>query len=300
MPHKASPGLTIFVILVVFALIVAAPSARDTASATLQLTPTRIISLIPAVSEMLFAIGAGPQVVAVSSFDDYPPEVLTLPRVGALLDPDLERILSLRPDLVIVYESQIDLRLQLERSAIPMFVYKHAGLVDVTATLRQLGERIGRGDHAAGLVRRIDESLSDIRRRVAGRPRPRTLLVFGRDAMTLRGIYASGGVGFLHDMLIAAGGDNVFSEVKQQSVQATSELILSRRPDVILELRSGHMTAEVQQRERAVWQILPSVPAVRTGRIAIVTDPRTVVPGPRVAEGTELIARVLHPEAFDR
>jgi iron complex transport system substrate-binding protein len=220
--------------------------------------------------------------------------------VGALLDPDLERILSLRPDLVIVYDSQIDLRRQLERAAIPTFVYKHAGLADVTATIRQLGQRVGRGEAAGRLVRRIDEALEDIRRRVAGRPRPRTLLVLGRDALTLRGIYASGGVGFIHDMLSAAGGDNVFANVRQESVQATSELILSRRPEVILELRPGTMTPGMLEGERAVWRVLTSVPAVRTGRIAIVTDPRTVVPGPRVAEGTELIARVLHPEAFAR
>ena len=81
-------------------------------------------------------------------------------------------------------------------------------------------------------------------------------------------------------------------------MQATSELILSRRPQVILELRSGNLPLELRQKEIAVWQALPSVPAVRTGRIAIITDPRTVVPGPRVAEGTELIARTLHPEAF--
>ena len=220
--------------------------------------------------------------------------------MGALLDPDLERILSLRPDLVIVYESQIDLRRQLERATIPMFVYKHATLADVTTTIRQVGTRVGRDEDAGALVRRIDEKLGDIRRRVAGRPRPRVMLVFGRDALTLRGIYASGGFGFLHDMLMAAGGDNVFADLKQQSVQATSELVLSRRPQVILELRSGTMTAEQQQREIAVWQALPSVPAVRTGRIAIITDPRTVVPGPRVAEGTELIARALHPEAFGK
>jgi iron complex transport system substrate-binding protein len=282
--------------------IVEAPRARGSAAphAARQPAPARIISLIPAVSEMLFAVGAGPRVVAVSSFDDYPPDVLKLPRVGALLDPDLERILSLRPDLVIVYESQIDLRRQLDRAAIPTFVYKHAGLADVTATIRQLGQRVGRVEEAGSLGRRIDAALDDIRRRVAARPRPRTLLVFGRDALTLRGIYASGGVGFLHDMLTAAGGENVFADVRQQSVQATSELILSRRPEVILELRSGQMTAESLQRERAAWDALTSVPAVRAGRIAIVTDPRTVVPGPRVAEGTELIARVLHPEAFAR
>jgi iron complex transport system substrate-binding protein len=293
-------GLCFFVTFVVFASIVTRPSARDTAVAAVQPTPTRIISLIPAVSEMLFSLGAGPQVVAVSSFDDYPPQVLTLPRVGALLDPDLERILSLRPDLVIVYESQVDLRRQLERAAIPMFVYKHARLADVTTTIRQLGTRIGRDEDAGTLVRRIDEAFADIRTRVAGRPRPRTLLVFGRDALALRGIYASGGFGFLHDMLGAAGGDNVFADVSQQSVQATSELILARRPDVILELRAGDMTPEQQRKEIAVWLVLPSVPAVRTGRIAIITDPRTVVPGPRVAEGTELIARALHPEAFAR
>jgi iron complex transport system substrate-binding protein len=281
-------------------VIVLAPWARDsvTAQAAPQPAPARIISLIPAVSEMLFAIGAGPQVVAVSSFDDYPPEVLTLPRVGALLDPDLERILSLLPDLVIVYESQVDLRRQLERATIPMFVYKHAALADITTTIRQLGARVGRDEGATAVTRRIDEKLADIRTRVAGRPRPTTMLVFGRDALALRGIYASGGFGFLHDMLAAAGGDNVFADVRQQSVQATSELILSRRPQAILELRSGNLPLELQQKEIAVWQALPSVPAVRTGRIAIITDPRTVVPGPRVAEGTELIARTLHPEAF--
>jgi iron complex transport system substrate-binding protein len=293
-------GLCFFVILAIFAGFATGPSAAAMAIGTAQRAPARIISLIPAVSEMLFSLGAGPQVVAVSSFDDYPPDVLKLPRVGALLDPDLERILALRPDLVIVYESQVDLRRQLERAMVPMFVYKHAGLADVTTTIRQLGTRVGRDEEAAAVVGRIDAALADIRRRVAGRPRPRTLLVFGRDALTLRGIYASGGIGFLHDMLDRAGGDNVFGDMKQQSVQATSELILARRPDVILELRAGDMTPQQRRKEIAVWQGLPSVPAVQTGRISIITDPRTVVPGPRVAEGTERIARALHPEAFTR
>ena len=290
----------VIVTIVSSCLIVSTPWVRGgvTTHAAAQPAPARIISLIPAVSEMLFAIGAGPRVVAVSSFDDYPPEVLTLPRVGALVDPDLERILSLRPDLVIVYESQIDLRRQLDRAKIPVFVYKHAGLADITTTIRQLGERVGQQDGAAAVIRRIEEKLRDIRMRVSGRPRPRTLVIFGRDALALRGVYASGGTGFLHDMLDAAGGDNVFADVPQQSVQATSELVLARRPDAILELRAGAMSLAEQRQEIAVWQALPSVPAVRAGRIAIITDPRTVVPGPRVAEGTELIARALHPEAF--
>jgi iron complex transport system substrate-binding protein len=288
----------LFVIVASFVLVVTNLSARGGGTANAAAQPARIISLIPAVTEMLFAIGAGPRVVAVSSFDEYPPEALKLPRVGALLDPDLERILALRPDLVVVYESQVDLRRQLERATIPMFVYKHAGLADVTITIRQLGTRAGHEEEATKVVRQIDERLADVRRRVARRPKPRTLLVFGRDALALRGIYASGGIGFLSDMLEVAGGINVFADVKQQSVQATSELILARRPDVILELRPGELTPEQQRKEISVWQSLSSVPAVRAGRISIFTDPRTVVPGPRVAEGTELIARALHPDAF--
>jgi iron complex transport system substrate-binding protein len=260
--------------------------------------PQRIISLIPAVTEMLFAIGAGPQVVGVGSFDDFPAEVRALPRVGALLDPDIERIISLKPDLVVVYATQSDLQKQLERAKIPIFRYQHAGLADVTVTIRQLGERIGRSAEATEVTQQIDRALDDIRRRTAKSPRPRTLLVFGREALALRGIYASGGVGFLQDMLTVAGGDNVFAEVKRQAVQATAELVLARRPDVILELRGVSLTDDAKKRELAVWQALSAVPAVKTGRIVFIADQRTVVPGPRVAEGTELLARALHPEAF--
>ena len=265
-----------------------------------QERPGRIISLIPAVTEMLFAIGAGDRVVAVSSFDDYPPQVRTLERVGALLDPDLERILALKPDLVAVYASQTDLRRQLERAGIPTYDYRHAGLSGVLATLRGLGARVGREEQATRVAESIQQQFDNIRRRVAGRPRPKTLLVFGRESMALRGVYTSGGVGFLNDMLIAAGGENLFGDVRRESVQATSELILARKPDVILELRAEPMTEERREAEIDVWRRLTSVPAVRSNRIYFITDPRTVVPGPRVAEGTELIARVLHPEAFQQ
>ena len=259
-----------------------------------QSRPTRIISIVPAVTEMLFALGAGERVVGVGSFDKFPPEIGRLPRVGALLDPDLERILSLRPDLVVVYGSQTDFRQQLDRARVPTFVYSHAELADVPTTISALGDRIGAASHAQRLVEDIAHRIAAVRTRVAGKSRPRTLIVFGRESLSLRGIYASGGYGFVHDMVTAAGGDNVFADLKQQSVQATSELILARRPDVILELRAEPLAPDTEAKERAVWNTLASVPAVRSGRVHILTDRRTVVPGPRVGEGVEAIARVLH------
>jgi iron complex transport system substrate-binding protein len=263
-----------------------------------QTAPRRIVSLIPAVTEMLFAIGAGPQVVAVGSFDTYPPEVRKLPRVGALIDPDVERILSLRPDLVAVFTTQTKLREQLARAKIPIYVYDHAGLGDVFTTIRDVGVRVGREKAAADLARSLETRIDAIRTRVTGRPRPRTLIVFDREKLALRGIYASGGVGFIHDMVDAAGGDNVFADLKQQAVQATTELVLARRPDVVLELRADPLDATTRRKEIAVWSALSSLPAVRTSRVYFLDQQKTVVPGPRVAEAVELIAATLHPQAF--
>jgi iron complex transport system substrate-binding protein len=273
--------------------LLAAPAAS-----TGPATPSRIISLVPAATEMLFALGAGPRVAAVSSFDTFPPEVTGLPRVGALLDPDLERILALRPDLVVVYSTQTELRGQLERAGIPQFPYTHARLADVAVTIRELGARVGEREAGARLAASIENAVERIRARVAGRARPRTLLVISREAGALRGIFASGGFGFLHDMLEAAGGTNVYADVPRESLQASSEMILARRPDVIVEIRGSPVPDAIRKTERQAWQALSSVPAVRTGRLHVIGDARAVVPGPRVAEGTELLARTLHPEAF--
>jgi iron complex transport system substrate-binding protein len=258
----------------------------------------RIISLVPAVTEMLYAIGAGERVVAVSSYDKFPPQVAQLPKVGALLDPNVEGILALKPDLVVVYGSQDDLKKQLARANIGVFDYRHAGLADVTTTIRALGERTGDAVQANAVADRIEAGLRAIRARVQGRQRPRTLLVFGRERLALRGLYASGGVGFLNDMLDAAGGTNVFADVKLQAVQASTEQIIARRPEVILEIRatnsafpSGDRDAELE-----VWRTLAAVPAVRNGRVHFLFDDRIVIPGPRVVEGTDALARVLEQQ----
>ena len=288
-------------LLVAIALVAGLTSARaEYRVRQAPQLPGRIISLVPAVTEMLYEIGAGGKLVAVSSYDTYPPAVKQLPSVGALLDPNVERILSLKPDLVVVYGSQTDLKTQLARAGIGVFDYRHAGLADVTTTIRSLGARTGDGVKANELAERIERGLSEIRARVQGRPRPRTLLVFGRERLALRGLYASGGIGFLADMLDVAGGTNVFADAKLQAVQASTEQILARRPDVILETRAANSAFPTGDRdaELKVWKALGAVPAVRNGRVLFLFDDRIVIPGPRVVEGTRVMARALHPEAF--
>jgi len=257
----------------------------------------RVISIIPATTEMLFAMGAGDRVVAVGSYDHYPPQVDRLPRVGALLDPNVERIIALRPDLVVLYGTQADLRTQLDRARVPYYSYTHKGLPDVTETIRSLGRRVGVPARADALAAEIETRLRDIRARVAGRARPRTLLVFGREPGSLRNIDASGGDGFLHDMLETAGGADVLGDIHRQSVDAATELVLARAPDVIIELRYGG-SENLAESDLRAWDALPSVPAVRNHRVYLLRGDEFVVPGPRVAEATERLAHTLHPDAF--
>lgn len=260
-----------------------------------QARPQRIVSLVPGLTEMLYAIGAGPQVVAVSSYDAYPPEVTALPRVGALLDPDTERIISLKPDLVITYGSQVDLQAQMRRAGIPTFDYRHGGFAHILATMKELGARTGRDAAATQAVAGIEARLAAVRARIAGKRRPRTLLVFSREPKTLRNMYASGGRGFLHDMLEMAGGDNVFSGIDRESVQVSTETILAHAPEVILELRPEDIPAgQPMQDELASWGRLAAVPAVKNHRVLFIAGQAITVPGPRVADSVERMAKALH------
>lgn len=142
----------------------------------------------------------------------------------------------------------------------------------------------------------IEERLEAVRARVDGRARPRTLLVFGREAGALRNIYVSGGRGFLHDTLEAAGGTNIFPDANREAVQATTGLILARAPEVIVELRSSDtLTDAERRREIAAWGRLASVPAVRAGRIHVLTGRGLTVPGPRITDTVERLAEAIHP-----
>lgn len=258
---------------------------------------TRIVSLVPAVTESLFAIGAGPQVVAVSSFDHFPAAVEALPRVGALLDPDTERILSLKPDLVVVYGSQTDLQAQFKRAGIRTYVYRHGGLADALDSMSAVGQVTGHAAGAARVVASLRATLDGIRRRVAGRARPRTLLVLSRQPGSLRAVYASGSVGFLHDLLEVAGAANVFPDIPRESVQPSQETLLMRRPDVVVELQPGADVADLNEARRA-WSALASIPAVRNRRIHVLTGAHVVIAGPRLGDAAEAIARAVHPGAF--
>jgi iron complex transport system substrate-binding protein len=283
------------------ALLLTIGSACRNAAPPAPASAQRIVSLVPAVTEMLFAIGAGPQIVGVTSYDHFPPEVEKLPKVGALIDPDTERILSLRPDLVVVYGSQTDTEARFKKAGIQTFNYRHGAtdaILGTFDTITALGAATGHEAQAREVVVRMTTGLDRVRMRVAGLDRPRTMLVIGRQPSTLQGIYVQGGSGFLNEMLEVAGGQNVFEDVKRESVQPSSETLLRRAPDVLIELRAPEPAGDYPAGDLGVWNTLASIPAVRNGRVHLLVGDFVVVAGPRLAEGAEAIARTLHPDAF--
>jgi iron complex transport system substrate-binding protein len=262
----------------------------------LQADAKRVISIIPSATEMLFAMGAGDRVIGIGSYDKFPPESQKLPRIGGLIDPNVEQILQMRPDLVVMYGTQTEFKRRLERAHIPYYSYEHKGLADITETIRTLGMRVGVAAAANALAERIERQLADIRERVAKSRRPKTLLVFGRERGSLRNIDASGGVGFLHDMLETAGGADALADVHRQSVTMSTEMVLDRAPEVIIELR--YAKDDINDADISAWNRLASVPAVRNHRVVLLTGEEFVVPGPRVADATRRLAAALHPDAF--
>lgn len=271
-----------------------ARSAHPSQGGTAAGPPRRIVSLVPAATEMLFAIGAEDRIVGVSSYDRFPAAVDRLPSVGGLLDPNVERLLSLRPDLVVTYGTQNDLRQQLERAGIPLFIYSHRDLPDVTRTLRTLGDRVGAGTRAAAEADRIERALADVGRQASRQRRLKTLLVIGHEAGALRQVQASGGYGFLHDLLVLAGADDAVGDLRRELVAMSMEMLLARAPEVIIDLHNGdEWPADRLEAERQLWRRLGAVPAVRDNRVQVLVGDAFVVPGPRVVEAARLLARAL-------
>jgi iron complex transport system substrate-binding protein len=282
--------------LLLGAVWIVAACGRATPPPRTELPPARIVSLVPAVTEMLFAVGAGPRVVAVSSFDHWPPEVASLTRVGGLLDPDIERILSLKPDLLVADASQAEVIAKAKAAGIRLYPYTLGGLENLGRTMRELGRIVGTVDQAETAATAVDRRLDAIRSRVAGRPRPKTLLVFGRQPGALRSIDVSGGAGFLHDIVQLAGGENVFGREKREWVRVSVENVVAAAPEVIIELHYGYyLTSQRLKTEMDVWNTLTTVPAVRNRRVHLFEGDKFVVPGPRLVEAAADIAAVIHP-----
>jgi iron complex transport system permease protein len=246
----------------------------------------RVVSLVPAATETLFAMGAGDLVVGVSSYDEWPPEARELPRVGALLDPDLERILSLHADLVVIDSGSATFAASLEAAGIRHVPVVTGTIAEGLEAMRRLGELVGHEDEGAALADRVGRELEAVRASAA--TSRRTLLVFGRRSGGLGNVFVSGGVGFLHELVEIAGGENVFGDVAHPSFKAGLEAILAASPELIVEVRP-QMADDDPAIDGIVaeWKRLPGFADVG---VVVATGSALLLPGPRLPDAARRLA----------
>lgn len=272
----------------------------DPISAYSRSVPERIVSLSPNVTEILFALGAGDRVTGISRYCDYPPEAIRLPRVGGLVDPDYEAIVSLQPDLVILLTSHDDAARELKKLGISTLTVPHRTIEDVHQSILQIGRVCGVSERAASLVNALKRRTRTVSLAVAGRPRPRVLLCIGRSTSSsqLGAVYVAGRDGFFSRLIDLAGGENVCAGERVAFPRISAEGVIRLNPDVIVDLVNMRGEAALPEVKLAKqWQSLAGVSAVLSKRVHVWTDTQGLRPGPRYAKFLYRLASLLHPEA---
>jgi iron complex transport system substrate-binding protein len=243
----------------------------------------RVVSLSPSTTEALFAIGAGASVVGRSRYCDYPEEAKRLPVVGGWVDPNLEAILALAPDLVVGARgpSGAGFVQKLEARGVATYFPPTESFAEIDAMLRGLGARLGRDADAARVVGGLHARVAEVEARVAGRPRPRVLLVFGTSPVVVAGPDT-----FVGEMLRRAGADNVVREGSGYPTLGL-ERVVALDPEVVVDAAWG----EGRVADLPAWR---DVRAVRERRVRVLTDESVLRPGPRVGDGLDALARAVH------
>ena len=250
----------------------------------------RIVSLAPSTTETLFAVGAGPQVVGVSQYCDYPPQVLRLPKVGSFLTPNLEAIVGLRPTLIVGLDTSANDReiRALQRMGYRMLLVNDDSLEGIEDGIRNIGVQTGHGAQARRLIESMRTKMAAVRERLKGAPKRKVLVVVGHDPLV-----AVGG-GYLNQLLQMADCVNIGAGFGSQWPRLSMEYIIAAAPDVILDGQMGTDPATPS----GFWSRYRTIPAVRNHRVLGYDQNPVLRPGPRVAQTLRILAELTHPALF--
>jgi iron complex transport system substrate-binding protein len=255
---------------------------HDDAGRTVRLTrpARRVISLVPSVTETIVALGAADRLVARTDFD-LDPEIVELPSVGGGLDPGVEALVGLDPDLVVAWDARDDagLRARLEAVGVPVYVAAIQDTAGIFATIERLGVLLGRDAAADSLARALRDTLAAVAREAGEGPRPRILfLIDGAPPRT------AGPATFVSEILAVAGGEPAYRDVPGDWPAIALEMVVSNPPDAVLvPVVEGEAPA---LGERPGWR---RIPAVREGRVVGVPADLVGRPGPHLGRAARVL-----------
>jgi ABC-type Fe3+-hydroxamate transport system substrate-binding protein len=249
--------------------------------------PHRVICLMPTVTDTVFALGGGDDVVAISDYTKYPAAALTKPSVGDLIKPSIEIILSLHPDLVIGMQPKgpMEVTDQLERVGIPIFLVSPHGLAGILHSVETIGIALNRTQQSDALVHSLQQRIEAVKARTKGLPVPRVFMPVWYDPITTIGKNA-----FITEIIAAAGGRSVTDDLPTEWPQVSMEVVLERTPDAMLLVRGGKTTLKVLE-SRPGWS---SMAAIKEHR-AYYVDDRINLASPMAIDALEDLAKQFHP-----
>lgn len=252
--------------------------------------PQRIITLAPNLTEIVYAIGAGNRLVGNTTFCDYPPEAKQVAKVGDTLQPNIERIIALNPDVILISTaSQLEtFTKQLDERRIAVFITDPHDLEGVFRSIKTLGDILGEQEQAEKLVNGLRARVAAVEDAVK-RATPMTVFY----QVSPSPLWTAGRKSWITDLIRRAGGKSVTAEVEGEWMRYSEEAALASRPEAIIMATGGGDKMEVAA-------ALQKSPAVINKRVYGINGDFLSRPGPRLVDGLEQIARVLHPEVFQQ
>lgn len=276
-------------ILFIFFISVSARAEKD--------YPQRIISLSPSITEIIYALSAFDRLVGVSLYTDFPPEAESLPTVGGWINPSMEAILKLNPDLVILLEDQRKIfGDKLTKLGINLLsVDSNPSIDHITNTIIEIGTSIGENERAIKLRDKIDTDIRYIKSMTKGVNDKKVLCVIGRNPGTLNDIYVIGNSSYINELITLAGGKNVIGN-KRLSVKITKEAIFSLDPDIIIEV--NHDRSLNKEDILNVWKSYYEIRAVKNDKVYIISSTNLLHPSQRVVAALKELLSIIQPEVY--
>ena len=252
----------------------------------------RVIAYGPSIVEFLFAMGLQDRIVGVSPHCDHPAEARRLPVVGTAVEPNVEKILALRPDLIVALGKGFKLERIARRQGIRFLALESTSVGDVLRAPVRLGDALRNPRAGEPVATRLKRELDEIRQLYSGRPRLDVLVAMGSKSHQ---VFSAGKGSFLTGLVELAGSRSITADLEKPWPVVSLETVLVRRPQVILVLDSrDHLPEEVKNRFLAEWRMHPTLPAVRDGRVRVLNGSFLLRSGPRLPQAARLIARAIH------
>ena len=286
--------------IIIFAVIAIKPDPTGIEISELQnKSPQRIITLAPSITETAFAIGLGDKIVAVTDYCDYPAATQYLPKVGGFINPNLEAIVGLQPDLVILLVEHQKIVAQLHQLNIPTFVVDNNTLAGIQRSIQQIAERTNHQAQAELLIARIQKKIKRIENKTNRLAKPKVMLAMGHSIgdNQMSSVYIAGKNDFYDDLITLAGGQNVYQDERLKVPTLSAEGILKLNPDIILDIFPEADDHDYDLNSvRQQWRSLDLLNAVKNDKIYIIEQGYATIPGPRIFLLLEEMAKLIHPE----